>query len=377
MTLAFEGTILLVPLPPPLGLGLSPLLPIAAHLSAEMRLSHNLSVFDIVNYFHSRWFLSRDWLLTFVATAQRTTGGAIDWVEFTPKGHTHLVQCAFKLVPPTPLIPAAKVKRCMFVFILDILNGTHSSRDFFAPTLAPSRRPCQRTPKPQGSGLDPPAADGQDLPPLGVMDLDAPCIAGDHRPTELSGPSGLASLPSTLVEEQDPVTIYSALASTSVGSLGFPPPSASSAPSRPPTPHSLSLELDSSTLDVVVAQALSLGGAFGPPSPSSLVIGKCSRSSSLSPPESSASPAPCGFVYTPTLPPPPIGTWSQHLAPNWREWIWACHWAASGHSWVDPRNVVARADDLVAAAAELATFEVEPLPPQDWDRDPLASPSSF
>jgi hypothetical protein len=281
-----------------------------------MCLSCDPSVFDIVNYFHSHWLLSRDWLLSFIATAQRTDGGLIDWVKFLPKGHTHLVQCAYKLVPPTPLIPAAKVKQCMFAFILDVLNGACPSWDFFAPTSAPSQQPRRRTAKPWGSGPDPPAADGQASPPLGVMDLDPSYTAGDHRPTELSWPLGLASLPSTLVEEQDPVTVYSALASTLVRSLGFPPPSASSAPSGLPTPHGPSLELDLSTLDVVVAQALGPGRAFRPPSPLSSVIGKHSRSSSPSPPESSASSAPPGFTYIPTSPPPPLGTTLSQMAPD-------------------------------------------------------------
>jgi hypothetical protein len=113
-----------------------------------MHLSCDPSVFDIVNYFHSHWFLSRDWLLTFIATAQCISSDTIDWVEFTPKGHTHLVQYAFKLVPPTPLIPAAKVKWCMFIFILDVLNSARPSWDFFAPTSAPSQRPHRRTAKP-------------------------------------------------------------------------------------------------------------------------------------------------------------------------------------------------------------------------------------
>jgi hypothetical protein len=285
-----------------------------------------------------------------------------------------LVQCAFKLVPPTPLIPTAKVKRCMFIFILNVLNDARPSQDFFGSTSAPPRCPCRRTCKPRGSGLDPPAVDRQASPPLGAMDLDPPCTAGGHRPVELSGPSGLASLPSALVvEEQDPAAVYSALASTSVRPLGFPPPSAPSVPSGLPIPRSPSPKLDLSTLNAVVAQALSPGGAFRPPSPASSVIGKHSWSSSPSPPESSAShSAPPGFVYIPTSPPPPVGTKSSRMAPDWREWIWAHRLASSGRSWVIMKELVTRQGDLDDAAVELAAalgqLPSSSLPlPSDWD----------
>src|SRR5260221_4634623 len=97
---------------------------------APMSLPTDPSVFDILALFRSCWFLSRDWLLSFIASAQRTDGGPIDWVEFTPAGHSHLVRCALKL---TPSIPAAKVKRVMFVFILKVLNGDGPRAPFFAP----------------------------------------------------------------------------------------------------------------------------------------------------------------------------------------------------------------------------------------------------
>jgi hypothetical protein len=142
----------------------------------------------------------------------------------------------------------------MFAFILDILNGAYPLWNFFVPPSVLPQRPYRKgTSKPWGSSLDPPAIDRQGSPPLGAMDLDPPCTAGNHRPVELSGPLGLASLPSTLVEEQDPVAIYLALASTLVRSFGFPPLSTSLVPSGPPTPCGLSLELDSSTLNIVVS----------------------------------------------------------------------------------------------------------------------------
>jgi hypothetical protein len=78
-----------------------------------------LSVFDIHNIFHCRWFLSWDHLVANVILAQKAKDGKIFWVEFTPQFHAHLVKCAVVLVPH----PINKVKKVMFGFILELLNG--------------------------------------------------------------------------------------------------------------------------------------------------------------------------------------------------------------------------------------------------------------
>ena len=78
-----------------------------------------LSVFDILNIFRRRWFLSRTNLLTNVISAQKAEDGNISWVEFAPPYHSHLVKCAVVLVPH----PVHVVKRVMFVYILELLNG--------------------------------------------------------------------------------------------------------------------------------------------------------------------------------------------------------------------------------------------------------------
>jgi hypothetical protein len=50
-----------------------------------------LSVFDVLNIFRRRWFLSRTALLTHVISAQKAEDGNISWVEFDPPFHSHLV----------------------------------------------------------------------------------------------------------------------------------------------------------------------------------------------------------------------------------------------------------------------------------------------
>ena len=77
------------------------------------------SVFDILNIFRRRWFLSRTHLLANVISAQKAEDGNISWVEFTPPYHSHLVKCAVTLVPH----PVLMVKKVMFVYILELLNG--------------------------------------------------------------------------------------------------------------------------------------------------------------------------------------------------------------------------------------------------------------
>ena len=78
-----------------------------------------LSVFDILNIFRRRWFLSRANLLANAISAQKAEDGNISWVEFTPQYHSHLVKCAVALVPH----PVLTVKKVMFVYVLELLNG--------------------------------------------------------------------------------------------------------------------------------------------------------------------------------------------------------------------------------------------------------------
>ncbi|KAH9959892.1 hypothetical protein BGW80DRAFT_1464549 [Lactifluus volemus] len=84
-----------------------------------LSVADKLSVFDIHNTFRCRWFLSRDHLVANVILAQKAEDRKIFWVEFAPQFHAHLVKCAIALVPH----PLNKVKKVMFGFILELLNG--------------------------------------------------------------------------------------------------------------------------------------------------------------------------------------------------------------------------------------------------------------
>jgi hypothetical protein len=78
----------------------------------------DLSMFDILNTFQHHWFLSVEHLRAQALLAQKPKNGKKNWVEFAPQFHAHLVKCAVALV----LQPISKVKKVMFVYILELLN---------------------------------------------------------------------------------------------------------------------------------------------------------------------------------------------------------------------------------------------------------------
>ena len=107
--------------------------------------------------FRACWYLDKDWLVSFVASAQRAKPDSpITWVEFMPKGHMHLVRSALKLVLATKNLPLAKIKEVMFTFVLETLNGPSLLPGFFNARKAakPRKRVCKRPGKEAQSGDD-------------------------------------------------------------------------------------------------------------------------------------------------------------------------------------------------------------------------------
>ena len=248
------------------------------HTPALMSLPSNPSVFDVLNLFRRHWFLLRDWLVSNIASAQRTDSLSIDWVEFPPAAHTHLVRCAIKLAPS---IPTAKVKWVMFVYLLEVLNNDGPMSSFFAPrhVRTPHKR---RTCKPRGSGDQ----------PVGTMAIDAPSPVAPSQPN----PPGSLSLglmpgygsPSSEEPAGDGFNVTDGQASSSAGV------------SLTPSDH------------MVVPVAPS---RFGPNRPPSVLGVKCSLlPASPSPPSSPP-------VPLPSSPPPKIGTTAVKLLQDWQDWI--------------------------------------------------------
>ena len=280
------------------------LLSLLAYSLSNMRLSNDPSVFDIVNLFRLRWFLNRDWLLSFVASAQRSESGRIEWVEFLPDSHVHLVRLAFKLVPPSPSVPAAKIKRCMFAFIIEFLNRERLYADFFAPS--PPRKARKRTRKPRDTGPKLPAG-GQAVDAM-VLDAEDQAPSSEAPPSlqpplELvrGTPSGASTTSASAVVKRNPPGLAEALIEPSFVTAASPPPSLP-----------LSLSAVQPALRTYMEPAGRTIGLFR--SPASLA----GQKHALTPSPPNLPPA-----QLPTSPPPPIGQHLRDAPADWRNWIQA------------------------------------------------------
>ena len=124
------------------------------------------SVFDVLNIFYHQWFLNRDHLIANILFTQKDECGKISWVDFQPMFHTHLVCHALALLPP--LCPVALGKWCMFVFVLEVLDGNgpgpYGLRSFFSIVKKSNRS--------QGSWCKsgPPGPSSSSCPPLPPID---------------------------------------------------------------------------------------------------------------------------------------------------------------------------------------------------------------
>ena len=307
-----------------------------AYSLSNMRLSNDPSVFDIVNLFRLRWFLNRDWLLSFVASAQRSESGRIEWVEFLPNGHVHLVRSAFKLVPPSPSIPAAKIKRCMFSFIIEFLNRKRLYADFFAPS--PPRKIRKRTRKPRDTGPQPPA--GRQA--VDAMALDAVDQAPlSEAPPSLQPPlelvqgtsSGTSTTSASAVIKRNPPGLAEALMDPSFVTAASPLPSLTPSPSA-----------FSPALRTYMEHAGRTIGLFRTPSP----LAGQKHALTPSPPQLPPS-------TLPTSPLPPIGSLLASAPADWRNWIKARRFQKG-------KAMRVRLEDIEAAAQALAPpFSPPPL----------------
>ena len=300
---------------------------------SNMRLSNDPSVFDIVNLFRLRWFLNRDWLLSFVASAQHSESGRIEWVEFLPDGHVHLVRSAFKLVPPTPLVPAAKIKRCMFAFLIEFLNRERLYADFFAPS--PPRKARKRARKPRDTGLPPPA---------GGQAVDAMALDANDQDHASGAPPSLQ--PTTAVVRGMSLGTSTTSASAVVKRNPSCPPGASMDPSfataaSPPPSRPLSPSVFSPALRTYVEPAGRSIGQFRTPSP-------------LAGQKHALTPSPPSLPPIPTSPPPNLGLVIGAVPSDWRDWI-----AARRQS---KKVLRVRQEDIDAAALALdPPFSPPPL----------------
>ncbi|KAI9429927.1 hypothetical protein H4582DRAFT_1601011 [Lactarius indigo] len=97
-------------------------------------ISEDLSVFDLLNIARRRYFISRDKLISNITEASKDAFGVFDWVVLKKDYHSKVVaKFIWTLGDGKRLTPRSveKVKKILFVFLLDVLNGV-SAGDFFA-----------------------------------------------------------------------------------------------------------------------------------------------------------------------------------------------------------------------------------------------------
>src|SRR5579863_2115097 len=132
------------------------------------------SVFNVLNIFRCRWFLHQDHLIANVLSATKDDAGLLDWIDFQPPFHSHLIRKAMSLLPPLCLV--VKGKRVIFVFVLEVLNkDSHGSPGHNPGPLAffnTSKKPSPSAPKKAAasSGVPAPAPPVSDsgVPHLGL-----------------------------------------------------------------------------------------------------------------------------------------------------------------------------------------------------------------
>ena len=303
--------------------------------------------------FRACWYLDKDWLVSFVASAQRARPDApITWVEFMPKGHTHLVRSALKLVPVSKHLPLAKIKEVMFTFILETLNAPGSSPGFFNARKA--AKPRKRTRKRKS----------EEKQPVDGMAVDAPLTDASPPPPSTGKPLGSTPKPSSGAgNEGDKGELPPGPSSEAPGTRGDDPvtPRASFLPdptAPPPATPEEAMEAYTWRLEAMTAFRLSRASTRAPsPTPSiASVLGKRS------------SPPP------PTSPPPPVGSPIPHAPQDWRAWM---EWKRATYSERNPgRPVPAVVMPLDLRDAASATRPSPVPPPPSLPLPPLPpSPS--
>ncbi|KAI9431696.1 hypothetical protein H4582DRAFT_2198849 [Lactarius indigo] len=102
--------------------------------TSKTDISEDLSVFDLLNIARRRYFISRDELISNITEASKDAFGLFDWVVLKKDYHSKVVsKFIWTLGDGKRLTPRSveKIKKILFVFLLDVLNGV-SVGDFFA-----------------------------------------------------------------------------------------------------------------------------------------------------------------------------------------------------------------------------------------------------
>ena len=139
-----------------------------APLTPPFASADDLSVFDLTAILRAQWFLDGSHLASNVVSAQRGPNGDIDWVEFAPPFHTHLIKCATALLPPQ-LCSMKQLKGVLFAYVLEVLNSPISTlaqfkRKTLSKKVCPRLDPAFKPPPPAGRRAAAPAVCGRAPP---------------------------------------------------------------------------------------------------------------------------------------------------------------------------------------------------------------------
>ena len=274
-----------------------------------------------------------------------------------PKGHTHLVRSALKLVPVSKHLPLAKIKEVMFTFILETLNAPGSSLGFFNARKA--AKPRKRTRKRKVGEKQP------------VDDMAVDALPPDPSPPPLStgNPSGSTPAPSAGAgNEGDKGEVPPGPSSEAPGTRGEDPvtPRASlfPDPSAPPpataeemmAAYEQRLEARAARVQARLSEIASRTPSPAPSFSSSSVLGKRS------------SPPP------PTSPPPPVGSPVQHAPQDWRAWM---EWKRAAYTTRNPGRPVPAVVTPLDLRDAAPTAVASPPPPLPLPVSPPSLPSAL
>ena len=203
--------------------------------------ANDLSVFDLTAILRARWFLNKSHLASNVASAQRGPTGDIDWVEFAPPFHSHLIKCATALLPPQ-LCSMRKLKGVLFAYVLEVLNSPDSTlaqfkRKALSRKVCPRLDPAFKPPPPAGRRAAAPVVRGRPTPaapspaPVSpVRAIGSVAMACDTPPPSSPSPSpraqGSASPASTAPRAPDDAapSLTRVLAAAQAAATPFPIP---------------------------------------------------------------------------------------------------------------------------------------------------------
>ena len=208
----------------------------------------DLSVFDLTAILRSRWFLNRSHLASNVVSAQRGPNGDLDWVEFAPPFHTHLIKCATALLPPQ-LCSMKRLKGILFAYVLEVLNSPASTlaqfkRKTLSKKVCPRLDPAFKPPPPAGRSAAVHAVHGR-APPVvpspapvsPVLAVGSVTMACDTPPPSSPTPSPRAqgsAPPASPVPRVPDTAALEAFRHRGIASPSSPSPSSLRAPPKHP-----------------------------------------------------------------------------------------------------------------------------------------------